>query len=360
MRQVFSTFVILAISAMISGCISGVSNNIKNILNPPSNQELYNQEVSLLLSEKVKEIHAELNGKHPFYADNKFDYFSNDKLAKVSSFLKNASKSQSLLFETNKDNMKQNRKIIGVLSATNKDLNATIAKLDGMFSSHTTEFKNIYGRGVALNIGHYCNSVIIPKDICNTNKHNRSLSKSAEVLVPILIKKQLFDSYPIYEEYYNLLHDVVSELASTTSTIAKHSTSYEYKLYLKEASKNTGKKLTRFGSDDGVLLSIQLGYANFRPSNKTIYDLNNFKVMQSVKGGLLLTPYESTRYSNTRPVIFVKTSAELTDGHVFRRGDAKVYLSGLKDYTSILGVNKKVYSFKLVPKSETSFYFTNY
>jgi hypothetical protein len=349
----------LKISPLIVICLTNTTSyafSLNDFLTPPTEQELYNEEVSQLLSEKVEEIHAELNDKLPFYGDNKFDYFTNDKVERISSFLKNAGKSQSILFEKNKDNMKQNRKIIGIFSATNKDLNATISKIDSIFNSHTTEFKNIYGRGLALDIGDYCKSVIIPESLCNNN-HGRRLPESAEVLVPMLIKKKLFEAYPIYEKYYNVLHVVVAELASTARTIAAYSTSYEHKLYLKEASKNTGNKLTKFGSDDGVLLSIQLGYTNFRPDNKTIYDLYNFKVMQSIKGGILLTPNKSARYSNARSVIFVKTSAVLTDNHIFRKGDANVCLSGIKDYTSILGVNKKVYSFKVVPKTNTTYYF---
>jgi len=266
-------------------------------------------------------------------------------------------------FTNSKEDIKKNKKLIGVIAATNNDLNTTLSKLDSYFQNHDQEFDNIYGQGLALEIGSYCESAMAPNSSCYREINGARIANPSNVLVPMLLKKRLFEIYPEYKEYlkkyYNDLNETVKNITDIAREIEEYSINYEYNLYLKEALKHTGHAFTNFDTDDGILLSIQIGYASFRPNRHTIYDLSNFKVMQSVNSGMLLTPYEYTNYSNTHQVIFVETPKIFTDNHVFSRGDEKAYLTGIKNYGSILGIRKKVYSFKIVPKTKTTYYFLN-
>lgn len=368
MNKLCSIAIITIIFAITSGCISQsqtslAKEHIKDFLSPPTEQDRYNREVSALLDKKVELIHNQLANNLTLYTDGKYNYFTYSNLDKISKLLHSEIITLLEGFTNNKEDIKKNKKLIGVIAATNSDLNTTLAKLDSYFQNHAQDFDNIYGQGLALNIGSYCESAMPPNSSCYREINGTRVATPSDILVPMLLKKRLFEIYPehkkYFEKYYNELNESVKKLTDIAREIKEYSINYEYNLYLKEASKRTGHAFTNFDSDDGTFLSTQMGYASFRPKHNTIYDLSNFKVMQSVNSGMLLTPYEYTNYLNTHQVIFVETSKIFTDNHVFIRGDEKVYLTGIKDYGSILGTRKKVYSFKIVPKTKTTFYFLN-
>jgi len=126
-------------------------------------------------------------------------------------------------------------------------------------------------------------------------------------------------------------------------------------MFLKRASSSGCKNMSGFNFVDNLPLAAQIGYPNFRPNKTSVYDLGHFKVLQSQSDGVLL----STTYPNSynAPLIFAITHKEYTDGYTFKPGEQLACVSGTKEYVSILGVKKRVISFRTISDNNKYYFF---
>lgn len=345
---------------MIYGCVpnavtSSTADHIKNYLNPPTDQEIYNQRINEWISLKIKEIERELNDNIPFYADGKIERLTTNKLDKLYTWLETAPNNQLTIFNKDKNNMKNNLHIIRTILATTKDINLTLSDIDSTYFKYSSEFDNMSMGRNQYRLWEYCKSIGIPNSSCSSGKHVSTES----LAIPRILKQRFFSENEVIKNYYTNLNKSILEFTEISSQIKDYCIDYEYKLFVQKISQSTCPNVTRLGPEEGIPLSVSLTYSGFRPNQNTIYDLNNFKVLQSFKGGILLTPNEYLSHSNNYPTIYVNTSEPYTDQHLFKSGEELVCLSGVKEYTSILGLRKRVHAFKMIPKGKTKYFFLN-
>jgi hypothetical protein len=113
--------------------------------------------------------------------------------------------------------------------------------------------------------------------------------------------------------------------------------------------------MSRINFIDNPPLAAQVGYSNFRPEKTSAYDLGHFKVLQTQSDGvLLLTTYPG---SYNAPLIYAYTKKKYTDGHTFQPGEQLACVAGAKEYVSILGVKKRVISFRTINDSNKYYFF---
>lgn len=98
-----------------------------------------------------------------------------------------------------------------------------------------------------------------------------------------------------------------------------------------------------FGNN--TLTSYMINSYVFRPQKGYIYDLQRLEVFQRVPGGYLLVAniggYDSE-------VIFLKTKRYFIVGTHFNPKEAFVTLTGTQRYTTLLGAEKEVFTFRLI------------
>jgi len=171
-----------------------------------------------------------------------------------------------------------------------------------------------------------------------------------------ILKAQLYSDYPEIREYTKWVTATANELPEMLSQIADKGLEHESSQYLSRARKSGCPEVRSFNFwGDNFALSRSVPYSGEVPEVDSVYDLAGFKVLQSTNDGILLQPNYSDAY-NAQP-IFIQTGREYVDGFTFRGGDQLVCFTGkMKKYSSILGANRKIYSFKAISDSN-EYYF---
>ncbi|MCK7548494.1 hypothetical protein ACFQGA_11470 [Marinobacter koreensis] len=179
---------------------------------------------------------------------------------------------------------------------------------------------------------------------------------SAEVVGERVVREQFYSDHPEISEYRNWLSDSAQSIESARHTIAQYGLDEEAESYLSRARAAGCNEVTQFNFwGDNFALSRSVPYSGEMPEEESVYDLAGFKVLQSTNDGILLQPNYSDAY-NAQP-IFVRIDREYVDGFTFQRWDQLVCFTGnTKQYSSILGTNRKVYSFEAIEDSN-KYYF---
>jgi len=162
------------------------------------------------------------------------------------------------------------------------------------------------------------------------------------------VKEMFYSEHPQYFEYKSWLFSAEKDFEKVSTQISHYGLKKEGKKFLKRAQNNGCPKVSEFNFwGNNMSLSRGVPYAVSRPDTTKIYDLAGFKVLQSIRNGILLRPdYQDAHRAQP---IFVLTDKSYPDGFSFKGGDQLVcYRDKMKKYTSALGSTKTVYQFKAI------------
>jgi|AntDeeMinimDraft_5_1070356.scaffolds.fasta_scaffold14741_1 hypothetical protein len=191
----------------------------------------------------------------------------------------------------------------------------------------------------------YCQKINAPSGNC-----------SADFVGPKLVRESLYEKHPEIRDYRVWLADAGQSAGSAKNLIEQYGLKKEASFYLDRARSSGCSKVVRFNFwDNNTALSRSVPYGNAQPNDESVYDLAGFKVLQSTNNGVLLKPNYSDAY-NAQP-IFVRTEREYADGFTFNGGDQLVCSTGkIKEYLSILGAKRKIYSFNAISDGNTYYF----
>lgn len=164
-----------------------------------------------------------------------------------------------------------------------------------------------------------------------------------------------FSSHPEYQEYMEWLSENQKAFSNLQKTAEAKGRSTEREKLISHIRSSECPQVTRISMRSGEIhLARGAPYTGDRPKEDIVYDLGNFRVLQSVGGGILLMPNYGDSY-RAQP-IFVQTSEDYADGFTFDAGDQLVCFTGkTKKYASITE-GRKVYMFEAISISE-QYYF---
>ncbi len=172
-----------------------------------------------------------------------------------------------------------------------------------------------------------------------------------EAIRQALVRSKFYADNPSFESYYNWLFETTQNLKSTKELVFAFGRSQETEKYFAHAKK----------SGCGDVKGFETGLANInryggKPEEGYIYRASDFEVLQSTGNGILLKSMYRDAYKS-QP-IFVQTNRNYADGTSFWDSGPLVCFTGkMKQYSSVFGANRKVYSFKAIPVSKENYYF---
>jgi hypothetical protein len=361
MRKLFISTALFGIALISGGCnlesyMAASSQRINNLIYKPADQELYTKDVSELLDKKVEQINFALSKGFPLHVNGSYHLIKANQIEDFSSELIKNVAAIGNEYATDKGNIEKNKNLLNKLQTTETGIKASIEKIDSYFQGHSIDFDQINNRGTSSDLGSYCKSTVQNKSLCINTIEGEEVVKTSNDLVPLLLKNRYAKIYPEqmykYNRYNRDLIDSKKLISELSKIIADSSESSERISFLKESSKSAGLRFTVMDIDNGIFLSKEIQQAYFRPDKKTVYDLSDFKIIQSLKGGILLTPHNKNISETT---IFLETDIILPDNYVFKPSEQWAYFTGIKEYKSATNSTKKVYAFKNLHEGKTTY-----
>lgn len=149
------------------------------------------------------------------------------------------------------------------------------------------------------------------------------------------------------DEFKQLFEDIKNDLELLSKEIYNYSYSYEQKKYDNWAIRNNKKKLVGRLSDAVYSPYFQVKNGLYAHGAQFDYPL---QVVQSLPNGVLLSGNVGLGGMNMK-TIFLVTSKKYVDGQWLNEPIVAEY-KGTYDYTTVLGVNKRVYKFYRYGKNE--------
>lgn len=137
------------------------------------------------------------------------------------------------------------------------------------------------------------------------------------------------------EEYKKLVKNY-----KLVSILADNIYDYAYDLEVEDFHKKTKLYI---GGTNNLLVPYMLGIEG-NPAPNFIYFLNGLQVFQNISGGILVNLRREFGYSDK--LIFVSTNRHFVDSASL--DDIAVVLTGTKNYSTILGVNRTIFAFKII------------
>lgn len=162
------------------------------------------------------------------------------------------------------------------------------------------------------------------------------------------VKEIFYSKHSRYSEYKSWLSLAENKFEKVSTQIQNYGLQKEKEKFLQRARENGCPKTSEFNFwQNNVPLSRGVPYGVGNPDAIKIYDLAGFKVIQSIRNGILLKPDYQDAF-RAQPV-FVLTDKSYPDGFRFKGGDQLVcYRGKMKKYISALGSTKTVYQFEAI------------
>jgi hypothetical protein len=332
---------------LLSGCEA-----INTITKPKmSSDELFSERVEQWSNSKIQEISTYFGGELPLVVNGKEMQIPSNKAQEFSeksdSMIK---KLESDLVEHKNDMAKLNR-IRGRARVTSNDFAMTQSALEGVIAKHTGGFYETVVRHRAIDLLNYCKSHDISQRDCRTSSQDGRSS----VTPTIILARHLMDVKPEYREYLKGLSSAKESLDKIADKATELGIRYESNMFLKNASSSGCKNMSSYNFVDNLPLAAQIGSPSFRPNKTSVYDLGHFKVLQTQSDGVLLSTTYPDNYN--APLIFAFARKKYTDGYTFQPGEQLACVAGTKEYVSILGIKKRVISFRTINDSTKRFFF---
>lgn len=295
---------------------------------------------------KIQEFTVKFKGDLPMLVEGEVRRIDSSKSSFVYETIEPMNdKLQSDFVKYQKDMVKL-RQTYDIAVATLNDFTGTQAWFESEIEKYASDFDTAvvrdYRNAVLFD---YCKSHEIEQSKCKSNRDMSSgMPKPHELLSgKVILMRHLLDAQPQYRKHLDWLKSNVESINSFIRKVAEHGVAFEKNLYFRRAASSGCKNMTDF--DDGAF-ALQIVYANYRPQKSVVYNLGQFKVLQSLSGGVLMATIYPDGYK--APLIFVETSNKYTDGYTFEPGEAFACLSGTKEYLSVLGAKKRVMSFRVI------------
>lgn len=237
-------------------------------------------------------------------------------------------------FKNNPTNIKSNAELIKIIGTAKGEYSSYINKIQ----SNINEMYNIYVKSYKLqkeylNLPEFDGSVRLYYDdpLLDGNSFLTLLNNNVDAPIYGVMQKKI-------KKY--------DEIAEEVST---YSYNYEEKKYKNWLAKN-GKKQIKGALEQFVYAS------HYQPQMGGLYihhPTNNLflKVLQTVPGGVILTgTYIGTNVYGQN-IIFLQTSKSFADGQIIREPITAEF-KGYYDYTTVLGVRKRIYKFYRLGQKE--------
>lgn len=259
---------------------------------------------------------------------------NNDKMEQK---IKDTDKKADLLYEqfqNNPTNMKNNAELIKIIGTAKGEYTNIINKL-------TSNVKDMY------NI--YINSYNLQRKYLNLPEQDGSVNLYYDN--PLLDIALFIDrinnrvDVPIYE----FMEEKIKKYDEIAKIVSEYSYNYEKQQYQKGLVKN-GKKQVKGTLEQFVYAS------HYQPQVGALYThhpTNNLflKVLQTVPGGVILTGTYIGANTYGQNLIFLQTSKSFADGQYIRE-PLTTEFKGYYDYTTVLGVKKRIYKFYRLGQNE--------
>jgi hypothetical protein len=142
-----------------------------------------------------------------------------------------------------------------------------------------------------------------------------------------ILSDHFFSNYPEYQDYTNLLSENQQTFSSLQRAVKIKGLTAERDKLISQVRSSECPQVTRIGMSSGEMnMPMGIQRTGERPKTDMLYDLVNFLVLQSARGGVLLKP--DYRYASRGQSIFMQTSADYADGFTFDYGDQLVCFTG--------------------------------
>lgn len=352
------TTIILA--ALLAGC-----QTVDSLVKPQKNaDERFAESVNQWSDSKIQTMLADFNSGLPLVSGDKVTFISSDSAPEVYKKMDSAAVNLREKLASNKINMGELKNIYVVSRATSSDLDKIKTWFEVELSKYSSDFhtsvvqQNTAGRmsfnGSAYtteSLLSYCKSHGIAQSLCKSEPYNRN----GNALAVIILSKNFMRSHPEYRDYFEWVSSEKETFDMITDDAAKRGIEYESSMFLKKATSSGCKNMSRLNFIDNLPLAAQVGNPNFRPDRTSVYDLGHFKVLQTQSDGVLLSTTYPDSYNT--PLIYAYTQKRYTDGHVFQPGEQLACIAGTKEYVTILGVKKRVISFRTINDNNKYYFF---
>lgn len=340
---------------LLSGCVDSntMLENIKNskLINN------YNKTENQLLEEKVNNLINQETDLIQKNFQNKFLLIINNERQFIPNDIKSIDALRNEISE-----YKKAQNINNVKEQSNQEL------LDQYVFGANTSIKELKNTIKVYNQKFNNSAISIVKTLTNKEKYilerpyvSSKNGNYTKINIDQIIKDRLQNSFyqkdKLHKEYLDTLNNGIDTLSNTKEKINDYVYTLELNDYLSRVNKVYGKNsITMNNSREGEL-SFKALYNSFNPLSNTVYDLSGFKVFQSIKGGIIVTPNGSYQYPN-KQLFFIKTNKTFVDNYVFKYGEYKILKAGIKKYNTVLGISKSIYSFKIINIDRSKYHYT--
>jgi len=349
----------------ISGCKTTelITDSLGTIINVPQPEEQgLNNKINQWADSKTTEVLTDFKKAMPISMEKSIHYIKPSQLPKMYKSLAEANAELNSNVLKNKNNMIELKRNYKRVKNTLADFSTTQLWIKAELSKHTKDFHTIVmsgerttvtgsGGDSSKNLISYCELNNIDEVACKSEPYSRDGNTLAETI----LYRNLVNNNEQYKEYFQWLDQEVYSLNKLANNIEKQGVEFEQQKFFKNASLSGCKNVTNFNFLNNYSLSTLVGSDSFRPNKTLIYDLANFKIVQSQSGGILLA--STSRDSYNAPFIFATTSKAYTDGYIFQSSEKFVCHAGIKEYVSVLGVTKRINSFRTIHDNSQYYFF---
>lgn len=353
-------YTIIILVALLSGC-----ETVGSLVKPQkSADDRFAERVKQWSDSKIQTMLADFDSGLPLVSGDKITFIPLDKAPEV--YKKTDLELLRLRSDLaiNEKNMGELKSIHSVSRATSSDLDMTRSWFESELSKYSNDFhetvvqQSTSGRmsfdGSAYtteNLLSYCESHGIQQGHCKSEPYNRN----GNAIAVIILSKSFMRNHPDYRDYFEWVSREKESFDKIAGDAEKLGIEYESEMFLKKASSSGCKNISRINFIDNLLLAAQVSSSNFRPEKTSVYDLGYFKVLQTQTDGVLL----STTYpgSHNVPLVYAYTQKEYTDGYTFQPREQLACVAGVKEYVSIIGVKKRVISFRTINDNNKYYFF---
>lgn len=224
--------------------------------------------------------------------------------------------------------------------------NYELVKLMGMSKGKYTYFiKTIESDVIDKAYEIYTDSYNLQKDRNNIKFDNTLTLNNPEDAVGFLDKSsfsiRLFDKISMVKAHDEMI-DLISKYDTYAKEVSTYSYKYEKKKYNEWAVRN-GKKQIKGSLEEFIYNSYNTPVTNCLYTHDPINNLF-LKVLQTVPGGVILSgTYIGSGISGVN-LIYLQTTKSYTDGQYIKEPIIAEF-RGYYDYTTVLGVRKRIYKF---------------
>lgn len=319
-------------NSSLNNGIDGLSKSLADF-NKPASIKKYDswleEEKKKILTEDAGRVLFLYENTEPKYTKKKIDNYQEMKLVFEKTY------SPIINYDYKNSSMAENKKMDNQIEVEIKVISNTINNLNNRFSKHGRSLGDVVN--VSMN-GAYslCLKLGLNRENCNNaNAANKGLSD------------WYYKEGTVASSHLTYMNELLGFLKTMKNSIGNYSIEKEKKEYWNKWSKKLGKKVNKFDT-----LYYSIFYRDFDIEN-TVYDLVNMEVFQSIRGGVIL----KTTNNYDSKLVFLKTNKQYVDGYKIKENEIYAVENGIKEYMTVLGSGKKIYSLIPVTPINWSGYF---